>query len=319
MINREPHGSLFLYTVIIVSKNLPGTLVNFKLPIISTLILGLLTGCASTTKTTGLENLVIAEPLPINQQSELALARLSEIIAKVEVTEEQRAKLYYDRGVIYDSVGLRGLASFDFQRALRLKPDMVDAYNFIGIHATQRQEFLQAFEAFDSAIELNPNHDYAYLNRGIALYYGGRPELGIADIEKFHAREQEDPYRIAWLYLLEREIDPIKASDHLKTNMSKLNHGSWANNILKLYLGDLSESEFLQTMPQGVSSSQELTNRLCEGYFYLGKYNLHRGNKNAAANYFKLALSTNVYEFIEHRYAKLELALMYSITAPSKL
>jgi hypothetical protein len=38
---------------------------------------------------------------------------------------------------------------------------MVDAYNFIGIHFTQLQEFNQAYDAFDSAIELAPDHEFA--------------------------------------------------------------------------------------------------------------------------------------------------------------
>ena len=58
-----------------------------------------------------------------------------------------------------------------------------------------------------------------------------------------------------------------------------------------------------------------MTERLCEAYFYLGKYNQTLGYRGSAANFFKLALSTNVYEFVEHRYAKLELDLMRTTTA----
>ncbi|MEW6996211.1 lipoprotein NlpI [Colwelliaceae bacterium BS250] len=279
----------------------------------------LMTGCVSTTNnqaSANLANVVIAEPLSINPQSEIALARLSEIITRVEVTNEQRAKLFYDRGVIYDSVGLRGLASFDFQRAIRLQPDLVDAYNFIGIHHTQRQEFLQAYEAFDSAIELNPQHQYAYLNRGIALYYGGRPELAADDLQQFQLQQEHDPYRIAWMYLIEQQIDSVRATENLRYNLASIGHDSWANNILKLFLGDISEQDFVDNLTVGVTSHKELVDRLCEGYFYLGKYNLLNNNSENSANYFKLALSTNVYEFIEHRYAKLELDLLQTITAP---
>ncbi|WP_260680331.1 lipoprotein NlpI [Thalassotalea sp. PS06] len=275
------------------------------------LLLAMSQGCTTTSGSSqGISNLVIAEPMPINPQSELALARLSEIIQRVEVTEEQRAKLFYDRGVIFDSVGLRSLASFDFQRALRLQPDLVDAYNFMGIHHTQRQEFNLAYEAFDSAIELEPQHQYAYLNRGIALYYGGRPEMAVADIQKFQLQEQFDPYRMVWLYLVEYEIDPELAKKNLQDNYDSLPHNSWANNILRLFLGGMSEAEFIDELTIGVTSNKELTDRLCEGYFYLGKYNQILELPNNSANYFKLALGTNVYEFIEHRYAKLELDLL---------
>ena len=35
-----------------------------------------------------------------------------------------------------------------------------------------------------------------------------------------------------------------------------------------------------------------------------------KGNRKEAISYFKLALANNVYDFIEHRYALLELELM---------
>ena len=100
--------------------------------------------------------LIIVEPLPINYKSELAIARLSEVIYRVEITEQQRAQLFYDRGVLFDSVGLLSLARLDFSRALQLDPKLVDAYNFLGIHFTQLSEFSQAYDKFDSAIELKP-------------------------------------------------------------------------------------------------------------------------------------------------------------------
>ena len=91
-----------------------------------------------------MSQLVIAEPLAINFKTEIAIARLSEVINRVKITDEQKAQLHYDRGVLYDSVGLRSLARLDFSQALQLKPDLIDAYNFLGIHLTQLKEFAQA-------------------------------------------------------------------------------------------------------------------------------------------------------------------------------
>ncbi len=102
---------------------------------------------------------------------EVTLAKLNEILARAELTTEQRARFHYDRGVIYDSVGLRILGRIDFHQALKLQPDLADAYNFLGIYYTQEGEFESAYEAFDAVLELSPEYDYAFLNRGIALYY----------------------------------------------------------------------------------------------------------------------------------------------------
>ncbi len=269
-------------------------------------------GCTSSgpTSQTVISQLVIAEPLPVNYKSEIALARLTEVIQRAEVTDEQRAQLLYDRGVVYDSVGLRSLARLDFNRALRLKPDMVEAYNFLGIHYTQLQDFDQAYEAFDSALELAPEHEYAYLNRGIALYYGERSALAVDDLNTFYGLKKSDPYRLLWLYLIDQDIDNEKALQNLKERAKDIGDDVWAKSIVRLYSGEIEQAEFIRDIALNVRSNKEFSERLCEAYFYLGKFNLLKGDKRVAANYYKLALSTNVYEFVEHRYAKLELDLI---------
>lgn len=272
----------------------------------------LMQGCASTNQNTDsvINQLVIAEPLVVNYKREVALARLTDVLHRAEVTDEQRAQLYYDRGVIYDSVGLRSLARLDFNRALRLKPDLVDAYNFLGIHYTQLQEFDQAYEAFDSALELAPEHEYAYLNRGIALYYGERAHLALEDLQLFYQKQKDDPYRLLWLYLVEQEVDSQAALIHLKQHAADINENVWAKQIIRLYGGEITQQAFIRDITNNVNSNKEFSERLCEAYFYLGKLNAMQGDKRAAANFYKLALSTNVYEFVEHRYARLELDIM---------
>jgi lipoprotein NlpI len=272
----------------------------------------LLTQACSTTNNqqSAIGDLIIAEPIAISYKNEIALARLTQVLLRAEISDGQRAELLYQRGVEYDKVGLRALARFDFNQALTLKPDMVDAYNFIGIHFTQLQEFNQAYDAFDSAIELAPDHEFALLNRGIALYYGGRPILASEDFEAFRQYQQDDPYRVLWQYLADSEVDKLQAGKELSLNAQLIEEDIWAKNIIKLYLGEMSQNAFINRLADNVSSSEALTERLCEAYFYLGKYNQMQGDVYAALNFFKLALSTNVYEFVEHRYAKLELDLM---------
>jgi len=271
-------------------------------------------GCVSSQKNAQppviMSSLIIAEPAPINYKSEIAIARLSEVISRVKITNEQKAQLFYDRGVLYDSVGLRSLARLDFSHALQLKPDLVEAYNFLGIHFTQLGEFSQAYEKFDSAIELSPEHEYAYLNRGIALYYGKRPELAVVDFEKFHYKQSDDPYRLLWLFIAEHEIDAEQARKSLKIRSEFVHDQTWAKQVIFLYLNEITQENFIKSLTTNIKSRKRLTDRLCEAYFYLGKYNQTLGYYGAAMNFFKMALSTNVYEFIEHRYARVELDLM---------
>jgi lipoprotein NlpI len=276
----------------------------------------LLQGCATnstsrvSSRSTGLEQLIIAEPAPINYKSEIAIARYSDFLSRATLTDEQTAKVLFDRGVLYDSVGLRTLARIDFTQALTLNNRLVDAYNFLGIYFTQVREFTQAYEKFDSVLDLEPSHEYAHLNRGIALYYGDRPELAALDFSTFHNTKQDDPYRLIWLYLAEYQTNAEVAKKSLRQRASFIDESTWAKQVVYLYLGDISQQEFIANLGKGVSSNKVLTDRLCEAYFYLGKYNQMQRNPRAAINFFKLSIATNVYEFVEHRYAKLELDLM---------
>ncbi len=279
----------------------------------------LLSGCASTEKTAlnsephVVNNVVISEPLHIDFKSELAIAKLTQLINHADLDQEKLAQLLYDRGVMYDSLGLRSLAQLDFRRALEHKPDFADAYNFIGIHLTLIGQYAQAFESFDSALEIDPNHLYVNLNRGIALYYYGRSELALEDLEQFYVKKPDDTYRAIWLYFAEAQTDLEGAKLRLIYNSTQLNPNQWSTQIVDLLLGHIDEQTFIDNMAYNLRSSKELIERLCEGYFYLGKFKLIQGNEEAAKNYFRLALSSGVYEFVEHKYARVELERLYNL------
>lgn len=285
-------------------KKMPDRLLRRVAPL--ALLAALLGGCA--TQPSSANNWLVPEPLAVSYRTELAIARLSEILYRAELSEEQSAQLYYDRGVMYDSVGLRTLARLDFMRALRLKPDMADAYNFVGIHHTVSGDFNSAFEAFDSALELAPEHEFAYLNRGIALYYADKTELAVGDFERFLALKPNDAYRVIWLYLAQSQLSADTAMKQLRQNLQLLEQSEWSTNLVRFLAGEITEKALLDSVLQELSSPQILAERLCEVYFYLAKWHESRQRPEQALSYYKQVLATNVFEFVEHRYARLEMA-----------
>lgn len=264
-----------------------------------------LSGCSSRSVT--LSDIVFTEPLPIEYKKEVYLARLNEFLNSGQISKEERVKALYQRGVLYDSMGLQSLARFDFNQAIKLKPDLAEAYNYLGVYLTLASHFDRAYEAFDSAHELKPDYDFALFSRGIALYYGDRAKLASADLQRFLSLSPNDPYRIIWQYLIQTRIDAATATTQLKQHALNSPEDNWATSVIKLYLGEMSERAFLQTLEVEGESSLERARRLCEAYFYLGKYKRLTGDDYTADNYFRLSLATNVHDFIEHKYAKLEL------------
>jgi lipoprotein NlpI len=269
----------------------------------------LLSACATqTNKAYGpMGNLLLAEPEPVNTRSQMAIARYNHILAQAPLKEDERAELLFQRGMLYDSVGLSGLARYDFVQALQLKPDMAEAHNSIGIHHIQQMDFIQAYESFDSTLDINPDYDFAILNRGIALYYGGRSELAIDDLNRFYEKDKNDPYRVLWSFIVEQDIDRNVALVNLAEYRKELANDNWATSIVDFYLGKVDETAVIADLVDDVTSQKQLNDRLCEAYFYLGKYHSDLGNEVTAANYFKLSLSTNVFEYVEHRFSRVEL------------
>jgi len=64
-----------------------------------------------------------------------------------QVVPQPRAKMLFERGNYYDSVGLRDLARLDYSQSLQLNPSQPDLFNLLGVYYTQVGEFDAAYEA----------------------------------------------------------------------------------------------------------------------------------------------------------------------------
>ncbi|KPZ71998.1 MULTISPECIES: lipoprotein NlpI [unclassified Shewanella] len=270
----------------------------------------LLSGCASlsgSTDSAANGKIMVAPNVP-DYKLEVTLAKLNEILGTMELTPEQRARFHYDRGVIYDSVGLRLLARIDFHQAIKLQPNLADAYNFLGIYYTQEGEFESAYESFDGVLELSPEYDYAYLNRGIALYYGERYELAAQDMKDFLRKDPSDGYRALWLYLVDSPRDTESAQLALAENRQSLNDQAWSSVLVDYYLGKMTKEQVFEAAKVNLNQPKEYSERLCEAYFYIAKKAVEQQDYQLAIDYYRLSLATNIYDFVEHRYARIELA-----------
>lgn len=276
----------------------------------------LLTACELVPETAqnGIENnnsmivLPIATAVQIDYQDEVKLLRLNQLIADHKGDEKQKALLFYERGVIYDRMGLTAHSRYDFTQSINLNPEFPDAYNSFGIYLLLAQSYDEAFDAFDSAIELSDKMQYSYLHRAAGLYQVKRYQLASDDINRFYEKDKSDPYRILWRYIIDSKIDAKQALLDLKNIQSKRQSYHYAWTLVDVVAGRLSEKDFFAKVSQGVSSNKEMAQRLCEAYFYLGYWHKLTGDLEQAIYYFKLTTTTNIHEFIEYKYALMALA-----------
>jgi len=88
---------------------------------------------------------------------------------KKELEKEAIAVIYFNLGYLeYSFNNLKG-AIKNYDEAIKLNPNLAEAYNNRGNAYYNKGEFEKAIEDYTKAINLNPNYAIAYYNRGNAI------------------------------------------------------------------------------------------------------------------------------------------------------
>ena len=270
-----------------------------------------LSGCVGLSNTFVSKNkVVLAEQNPSQHfEQEVMIVRISQVLLVGKMSNEERASLHFERGVLYDSLGLWALARYDFTQALALQPKMAAVYNYLGLYLLLDEDYDGALEAFNTVFSLDPDYEYTFLNRALDFYYVGRYNLAEQDFLAFYQRNKSDPYRVLWLYLNELKFKPAEAQKNLAQRAVGLSQDYWGTYIVQYYLGKLSVQELQAKAQQfATKTATQYAEILTETYFYLAKQKLNMGQIDEAETLFKLAVANQVYNFVEYRFAVFELS-----------
>lgn len=279
-------------------------LFNLKTVCCFLLAVALLSGCSNS-------QYLLAVPEQVSYDDELKIAQISQQLSRKNIDTVTRMQLIFERGIVYDSLGFKAFAQSDFSYLLGFNPEVPDIYNFLGTYALREGNFDEALTSFNTALELDSSYAYAYLNRAITLYRTGHYQAAKLDALQFYQYDVNEPIRILWLYLIEKETNDKVAQNELQKRYNLINDKTiYSGNIIAFYLGKISESKLMQNLQQGVENNRQLAERLCEAYFYLGKYYQSKGDNERAKMLFKYALANNIYNYVEHQQALYEMKLL---------
>ena len=270
-----------------------------------------LSGCVGLSNTFVSKNkVVLADQNPSQHfEQEVMIVRISQVLLVGKMSNEERASLHFERGVLYDSLGLWALARYDFTQALALQPKMAAVYNYLGLYLLLDEDYDGALEAFNTVFSLDPDYEYTFLNRALDFYYVERYNLAEQDFLAFYQRNKSDPYRVLWLYLNELKFKPAEAQKNLAQRAVGLSQDYWGTYIVQYYLGKLSVQELQAKAQQfATKTATQYAEILTETYFYLAKQKLNMGQVDEAETLFKLAVANQVYNFVEYRFAVFELS-----------
>lgn len=108
------------------------------------------------------------------------------------VIDPQNVNAYINRGLLRSEKGELEAAEADQTKAIALDPDNATAYSNRGFVKSNKGAYEAAIVDLEKAIALDPRHAYAYNNRGQTLAALGRHEEALADYDKSIALDSEN-------------------------------------------------------------------------------------------------------------------------------
>jgi lipoprotein NlpI len=99
---------------------------------------------------------------------EVKVAACTRLLQSHGLNNANIAAVYFDRANAYRDLGSADLAITDYGQAIRLRPDLAQAYNSRGALLLARRDVQHALADFDAAVRLKPDFGDALLNRGAA-------------------------------------------------------------------------------------------------------------------------------------------------------
>jgi tetratricopeptide (TPR) repeat protein len=152
------------------------------------------------------------------EQRREEILRIQSLLEESEQTLEQKASLYFEQAYLHTTAGEHEAAISSYDHALELKPDKDAAWYNRGISLSNLGRYEEAISSYDHALELKPDDDTAWTNRGNSLSNLGRYEEAISSYD--HALELKPDDNTAWtnrgnsLHNLGRYEEAISSYDH---------------------------------------------------------------------------------------------------------
>ncbi len=96
----------------------------------------------------------------------------------------QSAYIEFYRAFTYQDKGDNDEAIKHYTEAIRLNPNLVEAYNNRGLAYYRKDDYDQAIQDYSKAIDLNPNYAKAHYSRGIVYYRKGELDEAFQDFTR---------------------------------------------------------------------------------------------------------------------------------------
>jgi len=153
--------------------------------LIAVTALGLAVSCSTPAKKPAVTpyEITIAAAATEGQDYGEAVRLWTNALAVPDLTDDQRVRGLWGRGVAYVKVGNFDAAMTDANTALKLKPDWPELFQLRGALYLHERDYTHALDDFDGAIRLKADSPEAHAARAEAYLAQGRDDAAIADLD----------------------------------------------------------------------------------------------------------------------------------------
>lgn len=239
----------------------------------------------------------LGKPLP----TDLTITSLTKSIDSGRLAKQALADFYWQRGSHYATLRQHVSAIADFTETLTHAPNSIKAYVSRAVSFARIEQYQEAFTDLSLAGKLNPRYELVYAVRGGLNYYLRRYLQAVDDYKKYLILKPADMYRMIWLHLSEKRLNPIGETS-LAKRFDKSKREEWPGAMVEVFLGDLLPEDLVAALEKKDQARD--SGLLCEAYFYLGQYYLLLKNNQLAQRYFNLAVNTGASDYVEYEFAK---------------
>src|SRR5208282_5822806 len=168
------------------------------------LLFMLLLGLSSVVEATGIDFAKSASAALDRGDWDEAIGLYGQAIGAGDLSKENLAIVHYDRGIAYSRKGEVDKAITDYNAAIQLLPEYVEAYHGRATAYRDKELTEKAIADYDAAIRFAPDDAFAYENRGRAFLHVGKVDAAINDMAKAVSLAPTDSYAVLWLHLAHR-------------------------------------------------------------------------------------------------------------------
>ena len=213
-------------------------------------------------------------------------------------TEQEASEITIEDGLAhgeYFNQARRAMVRGEYPRAVKLAEKAVegnpefDTYLLTLADARfMNCEIEEAINAYDRLIEVNPNSKPFLWQRGLALYYAGEFEEGVAQFEFHQTVNNQDVENAIWHMLCAANVESVESA---RENLIEISgdRREWSREVYNLFAGNTSPGDMTLPLPPAEDINRgEATNRYYAN-LYLGLYYEMTGETEKCLEHMKFA------------------------------